>query len=119
DGPREELKMTRHIALPALITVLSVAACGPRPVAVMQNGQMVPDRGDAVVEQARRQGEEERARIAERRASDAATALSACAPAICEAIARGELAVGMTEAQVLAATRTTPEAWEFRPSGAV
>jgi tetratricopeptide (TPR) repeat protein len=40
-----------------------------------------------------------------------------CAPAVCAAISRGELTVGMTEAQVLAATRSAPAAWSIRRSG--
>lgn len=105
----------------AAVAVVALTACAPhaRPRPIMGNGDVIPSRSDEVVERARIQGEEERARIAERRAADDAAALAACAPAICEALARGELALGMNEAQVLAATRTTPEAWELRPSGAV
>ncbi|HUE95268.1 MAG TPA: hypothetical protein VMN39_01325 [Longimicrobiaceae bacterium] len=107
-------------ALALIIVAGAAAGCGgPRPIPIMQNGQMVPDRGDAVVEQARRDGDSERAALEERRGADAAAALATCSPAICEAIARGELAVGMNEVQVLAATRTTADAWDVRPSGGV
>jgi hypothetical protein len=51
-----------------------------------------------------------------RRDSIANVALTSCAGAICNAIARGELALGMNEAQVMAATRTTPVAWSERRS---
>src|SRR5688572_4318878 len=42
-----------------------------------------------------------------RRDSIAGAALSACTPAICDAVSRGEVALGMSEAQMMAATRTT------------
>jgi hypothetical protein len=38
---------------------------------------------------------------------------------VCAALGRGEVALGMTEAQVLAATRTTELAWTVRRSGGV
>jgi tetratricopeptide (TPR) repeat protein len=110
----------RTAAMAALMSVGTLAACGgPRPIPVMENGQLLPERTDAVVEQARRDGENERELLAEHRAADAAVALATCSPEICDAIARGELAVGMNEAQVLASTRTTPDAWDYRPSGSV
>lgn len=46
-----------------------------------------------------------------------AAALADCEPAICEAIVRGEVALGMNERQVLAATRTTSSAWNVRRTG--
>jgi hypothetical protein len=53
------------------------------------------------------------------RDSITAVATAGCAPEICAALARGEVSLGMTEAQVLAATRTTPAAWRVRRSGPV
>ncbi|MEN8376833.1 MAG: hypothetical protein ABFS34_15500, partial [Gemmatimonadota bacterium] len=47
----------------------------------------------------------------------AATALATCVPDICSAIARGELALGMSVPQVLAATETTEDAWTIRTAG--
>src|SRR5687768_3385686 len=55
---------------------------------------------------------------AARRDSITNTALTGCAAAICSAVARGELALGMNEAQVMAATRTTEMAWTDRRTGA-
>lgn len=101
----------------AVAALLGLAACAPRLAPVMQNGQILPNRGDVAVEQARIEGESERLRLAEARATTGTAALATCAPALCESIARGEVAIGMSEAQVYAATRTTAEAWDTRPGG--
>lgn len=42
-----------------------------------------------------------------------------CTPAACAAVTRGELLIGMGEAQVYAATRSLPAAWSARRSGTV
>jgi tetratricopeptide (TPR) repeat protein len=112
--------MKRRMAAPAALAgLMALAACGPRLAPVMRSGDILPDRSAAVVEQARVQGEAEQARLQEERASLGATALATCVPTVCEAVARGEVWVGMNQAQVMAATRTTSEAWETRPSGAI
>jgi hypothetical protein len=103
-------------ALAALLAI-SAAACGPRirPVQpIMDNGQVLPARADDAIARARVEGELERERLAEQRAQSAATALATCVGAICDAVSRGEMAIGMNEAQVLAATRTSYEAWDIR-----
>lgn len=108
----------RIAALAVLAT--TAAACGPhiRPLEkTIDNGEVLRPRSDEVVEQARVEGELERERVASQRAASVGTALSSCTPEICDAISRGELAIGMTEAEVLAATRTTPLAWDTRGSG--
>jgi tetratricopeptide (TPR) repeat protein len=112
---------TQKRAFPAaaMAGLLFLTACGPRLAPVMRQGEIVPTRSDAIVEQARVNGEIERERLAEQAGATAAAALATCAPAICEAITRGEVAVGMTEAQVLAATRTTAHAWDTRFGGGV
>jgi tetratricopeptide (TPR) repeat protein len=43
--------------------------------------------------------------------------VASCDPAICDAIGRGEVALGMTSAQVMAASRSAPEAWSVRRTG--
>lgn len=105
----------------ALLALVSLAgACGPhiRPLErTMDNGELLHPRSEEVVEQARLEGEMERERIAADQAAAMAAALASCTPEICEAIGRGELAVGMTEAEVLAATRTTHQAWHTRGGG--
>lgn len=103
----------------ALCGLVILPACGPRLAPVMQNGSIVPDRTDAVVAAARESGEIERNRLSEQRAEAGTIAMATCAPDICEAVARGELAIGMNQDQVLASTRTSSEAWDVRPSGSI
>ncbi len=108
----------------ATVAVLATAAaaCGPhiRPLEkTIDNGEVLRPRSDEVVEDARLSGEMERERIATQRAAAVGTALTTCTQEICDAISRGEVAIGMTEAEVLAATRTTPQAWDTRGSGGV
>lgn len=96
--------------------LLAVAACSPKLVheePVIRQGERIPD-SDAVVESARAETERTNREATARRDDVTARALASCAPAVCEAIARGEVALGMTEAQVLAATRTTEGAWSTR-----
>lgn len=99
-----------------VMVLLLVTGCGPRPIPVMENGEVLSDRRAAVVASAREDGESERWRLTEARAAEGTAALATCAPAVCDAIARGEVMLGMTESQVLAATRTTVDAWEIRGS---
>jgi tetratricopeptide (TPR) repeat protein len=110
--------MNNRMILAALL-VATGAGCtryaSPRPI--RQDGQMIEPRAEQVVAQARYEGEAERQRIEAERAAIGAAALSACAPAVCEAVTRGELSLGMTETQVLAATRTTHDAWDVRAAG--
>lgn len=103
-----------------VVLATAAAACGPhiRPLEqTIENGEVLRPRSDEVVEQARVEGEMERERIAAQRAAAVGTALASCTPEICDAISRGEVAIGMTEAEVLAATHTTPQAWDSRGSG--
>lgn len=103
-----------------LSLLAATTACGPRiqPLQpTMANGEVLRPQADATVERARAEGEMQRERLADQRAAATGTALSGCTPEICDAIARGEVALGMTEAEILAATRTTPQAWELRGAG--
>jgi len=54
-----------------------------------------------------------------RRDSVMAAAAGDCAAAVCAALARGELALSMTAAQVMAATGSSPSAWSVRQAGPV
>lgn len=103
-----------------LIALVAEAGCGPRiqPLwRVMENGQVLPAGSDAAVERARAEGEIQREQLAEQLGTATARALATCGGAVCDAIARGELMLGMTEEQVLAATRTTPQSWDLRGAG--
>ncbi len=104
-----------------LVIALVAAACAPKRVdeePILRNGERVPD-PDATVEAVRQESEARRAEMAARRDELTAEALATCAGAICDALTRGEVALEMTEAQVLAATRTTDEAWRIRRNGRI
>jgi tetratricopeptide (TPR) repeat protein len=105
----------RIVALAALVVV----ACAPTRVRerpILDNGDRVPP-ADGAVAAARIEAQRDAAQSAALRDSLAAQALATCAPDICSAVARGEVALGMTETQVLAATRTTQGAWSVRDAG--
>lgn len=106
----------RHAAFLAVIW----AACAPYPQRVheepiMVNGDRVPavDASYAAADVAN-----ERDAIKATVDSIHAVAIANCAPELCTAIARGEIALGMNETQVYAATRSAPEAWVVRRTGA-
>jgi len=105
----------------AVVLALAVAAAGctkrvhERPI--LGNGDRVMPASDAV-ERARADARRQEAETTARRDEVTARALETCAPAICDAIARGELAIGMNETQVLAATGTTESAWSVRDGAA-
>jgi hypothetical protein len=105
----------------ALGALAASAACGPhiRPLeTMMENGEVLHGASESVTERARVEGEIQAEQLAEQRGELAAFALSTCGPDVCDAITRGELMIGMNEEQVFAATRTTPQAWDLRGSGA-
>jgi tetratricopeptide (TPR) repeat protein len=109
---------------PTLFITALLAACASSkridegPITVMRNGDRVAEPTRAI-DAATSQALEARIEGRTKRDSISAAAFAACAPAVCAALGRGELALGMTEAQVLAATRTTDVAWTVRRSGGV
>lgn len=103
------------------VLALTLVACAPKrideePLRVMENGDRVPE-NDGPVRAARHAYEEDQAAAAERRSATMAEALATCAPAVCAAVTRGEVVIGMNRSQVLAATRTNEDAWHIRDSG--
>ena len=72
------------------------------------------DQQSAVVEQARVNADTARAQVGAAMDSIRNEALATCAPDVCAAIGRGEVALTMTRTQVLAATNSTPGAWNLR-----
>jgi len=117
------MMMNRHsLAAAAALAALGAAACAPRmqPVrAVQPNGAIVRSTQDRDIGRARAEAQGERARLAQEQDAVNAQALAACTPMLCNAIARGELAVGMTREQVMAATHSGPAAWEERGGGGI
>jgi tetratricopeptide (TPR) repeat protein len=112
-----------QLAPTLFITALIAAGCATKridemPITIMRNGDRVaePTRAtDAATTEALNARLEGR----ERRDSMAAAAYAGCAPDICAALGRGEIAIGMNEAQVMATTRSTDLAWTVRRSGGV
>jgi tetratricopeptide (TPR) repeat protein len=99
-----------------VLAAMLVVACAPTRVnerPILRTGDRVRP-ADAVVEATRMETQRTQHEAAAARDSVAALALATCAPEICRAITRGEVALGMTETQVLAATRTTHGAWAVR-----
>ena len=100
---------------------LATAACAGKRVddeslRVMENGDRVPS-NEGPVRAAAHTYEADRAATEEARAAILADALATCAGSICEAVTRGEVALGMNRVQVLAATGTTESAWQIRDAG--
>ncbi len=112
-----------QLAPTIFVTALVASCANPKrideaPLAVMRNGDRVesPTRtADAATTQAL----ESRLAGRERRDSLTAVALATCAADVCAALGRGELSLGMSEAQVLATTHTTEVSWRVRRSGGV
>jgi len=114
--------MRRTPLAAALLALAGAAACAPRmqPVrAIQPNGAVVPSTADATVARAHAEGRSAREAARAEHDQTVAAALQACSPATCDAIARGQLAIGMTREQVLAATHTAAGAWDERGGGFV
>lgn len=96
------------------LAAAALAGCAPKRVnqePILDNNDRVPDArvGAVAAESAERQMAAQASRD-----SITAVALSSCTGEVCDAVTRGELALGMNEVQVLAATRTTEAAWSIR-----
>lgn len=110
--------MIKPLSLAALL--VAAAACAPRmePVRpIYRNGQVVPRTSGATVEDARLDGEARRRDARAQADASAEAALAQCTASTCDALTRGELALGMTRDQVFAATGSTAAAWEERAGG--
>ena len=113
--------MKPTVFAPRLGAALSIAlaACVPQRVhqePVVQADSHVAS-PDGMVARARAENDAQAARDAGARDSITAVALTSCRPVLCAAIARGEVAVGMSEAQLYAATHTTDAACNYRRCG--
>jgi tetratricopeptide (TPR) repeat protein len=112
--------MTMHTTLKVTILLgaaLAVAACnGPRRVRarpIVENGDRTESQ-DRIIARAAAEGNANTAKLTRARDSIYARAVSRCKGSICASIAKGEISLGMTQEQVMAATRTTPAAWTIR-----
>jgi hypothetical protein len=98
------------------LAALAAACNGPRTIRERPDPRHRPARADA---RRRRLGAGAAAAQAGARAPRLGRGVAAatCEGAVCSAVRRGEVALGMTEAQVMAATRTAPAAWTVRRAG--
>ncbi len=100
------------------LALVALAACVPKRVheePIIENDQRIGD-ASAEVAAATAAASEAKAQAEERDALSA-QAMADCTPDVCEALVRGEVAIGMNEVQVLAATGTTDNAWSIRHAG--
>lgn len=114
---RTAISTTRAAAM--LGAGLLLAACnGPRRIRerpIMQNGDRTESQ-DRIIARAAASGNADMARLTRSRDSVYARAVASCRGSICASIAKGEIALGMTPAEAMAATRTGPAAWTVRES---
>lgn len=106
---------TSRIAIVALSAV--AVACAPKRIhqdPILDNNDRV---AEAEVHGAAAHAASQQAAQQASRDSIAAAAMARCVGDICAAVTRGELALGMNETQVLAATRSGYDAWTVRRSG--
>lgn len=111
-----------QLAPTLFVTALATLGCGAAtkridegPITIIHNGERVGDPTRAA-DAATSQALDAKLIGRERRDSIAAAAFATCTGDVCAALGRGEIALGMSEAQVLAATRTTDVAWTARRS---
>ena len=111
--------MNRKIA--TLLILAASAGCAGKRIAGLNEMQPETGRpgGSATSQQdataaAARQADAVRAEIAQQANAANAEATATCTPAICAAIGRHEMALGMSQAQVFAATQTIAGAWDIR-----
>lgn len=100
--------------------VLLAACNGPRRVRerpIMTNGDRTPSQ-DRIIAGAAAEGYSDNAMLTQSRDSIYAKAVATCRGTICASVVKGEISLGMTPAQAMAATRTAPAAWTVRESGA-
>lgn len=96
--------------------MLLASACAPYPQRVDQpvvipNNAQVPQMDPTAAGNA---AQMDYARIRFSADSVYALAIRGCAPGVCDAIGRGEIVLGMNPDQVMAASRTGPQAWVLR-----
>lgn len=107
--------MKNSVAILALAVTMA-AACAPKRIhqePILDNNDRVTD---VQVQGAAAEAAHRQATTRMSRDSIAAEAMATCHGDICAAVTRGELALGMNETQVLAATRSTYDAWTVRRS---
>jgi hypothetical protein len=100
--------------------VLLAACNGPRRIherPMIQNGDRTASQ-DRIIAGAAAEGYSDNTMLTQARDSVYAKAVATCKGTICASVVKGEISLGMTLAQAMAATRTAPAAWTVRESGA-
>ncbi len=100
--------------------VLLAACNGPRRIRerpIMTNGDRTPSQ-ERIIAGAAADGYSDNTMLTQSRDSVYAKAVATCRGTICASVVKGEISLGMTPAQAMAATRTAPAAWTIRESGA-
>ena len=109
------------VAAAAALTAASLVACGPFNQRVQQrpviDNNSTTSNTDATVSAIASRTQADQARQAASRDSVAASAAASCSGPVCAALSRGEVVMGMNQAQVMTATRTNFDAWTVRQSG--
>lgn len=100
--------------------VLLAACNGPRRIRerpIMTNGERTASQ-ERIIAGAAADGYSDNTMLTQARDSVYAKAVATCRGTICASVVKGEISLGMTPAQAMAATRTAPAAWTLRESGA-
>ncbi len=108
--------MNMRVGLGALLVLV---ACAPKRIdeqPILLQGQKI-EGPESTIEMVRVEQRRSSLEASARLDSITTAALTSCVPSVCEAITRGEVTLLMTPRQVLAATRTTEGAWQFRHAG--
>lgn len=107
-----------HITLFTLLlgVLLLAAACAPYPQRVQQPVTLPNNANVSQVDPAAAATTSQAAYAMMRYSADSvyALAIRGCVAGVCDAIGRGEIVLGMTPDQVMAASRTGPQAWVLR-----
>ena len=99
--------------------VLLAACNGPRRVReqpILMNGDRTQSQ-ERIIAAAAADGYSDNSMLTQARDSVYAKAVATCRGSICSSVVKGEISLGMTPAQAMAATRTAPAAWTIRESG--
>lgn len=113
-----------QLAPTLFITALAATSCltpkrlDEEPITLMVNGDRIASPVHAI-DAATTQALEAAIAGREQRDSLAAVAFASCTPSGCAALSRGEVALGMSEAEMLVVTRSSALAWTARRSGGV
>ena len=116
---RHRLASIAAVVVLPLLPLFLTACNGPRVIheqPILITGDRVASVDSAILAARAR---ETATSDAARRTQDSVNgaAASTCTPDVCAAIGRGEVALGMTDAQLFAATRTAPSAWTVSRNG--